>query len=318
MYGCFLVPPDDDGADLGVLFWHKDGYSTACGHGTIALGAWAVESGRVAAPRRRRGRRDDRRAVGPRASRACAARRRRRERRLPQRAVVRRRARRATAAGVAVDVAYGGAIYASVPAARFGLRVVPERPARADRRRARGQGGARGHRRRAPPRRRAPVGHLRDDPLRATLGDPAPAQRDDLRRRRGRSLAVRLGDLGALRAAGRRRAPRRGRRPAPRLDRRLDLPRRAWSGGRPTACSPRSRGRPTAPASTASCSTRATRWAPASSCDEPALPRRGRRRRAPDARRPRSTRSRPRWWPAWTPRPTRRAARSRSAPASCS
>ena len=50
MYGCFLVPPDDPGADLGVLFWHKDGYSTACGHGTIALGAWAVESGRVAAP----------------------------------------------------------------------------------------------------------------------------------------------------------------------------------------------------------------------------------------------------------------------------
>ena len=50
MYGCFLVPPDDPGADLGVLFWHKDGYSTVCGHGTIALGAWAVESGRVAAP----------------------------------------------------------------------------------------------------------------------------------------------------------------------------------------------------------------------------------------------------------------------------
>ena len=50
MYGCFLVEPDDDGAELGVLFWHKDGYSTACGHGTIALGAWAVESGAVAAP----------------------------------------------------------------------------------------------------------------------------------------------------------------------------------------------------------------------------------------------------------------------------
>src|SRR5690606_20784044 len=47
MYGCFLVPPDDDGAHLGVLFWHKDGYSTACGHGTIALGVWAVETGRV-------------------------------------------------------------------------------------------------------------------------------------------------------------------------------------------------------------------------------------------------------------------------------
>jgi proline racemase len=50
MYGCFFVPPDDDGADLAVLFWHKDGYSTACGHGTIALGAWAVESGRITAP----------------------------------------------------------------------------------------------------------------------------------------------------------------------------------------------------------------------------------------------------------------------------
>jgi proline racemase len=50
MYGCFVVPPDDDGAAFGALFWHKDGFSTACGHGTIALGAWAVESGRVAAP----------------------------------------------------------------------------------------------------------------------------------------------------------------------------------------------------------------------------------------------------------------------------
>src|SRR5919202_4763011 len=47
MYGGFLVPPDDDGAELGVLFWHKDGLSTACGHGTIALGTWAVESGLV-------------------------------------------------------------------------------------------------------------------------------------------------------------------------------------------------------------------------------------------------------------------------------
>ena len=25
MYGCFLVQPDDAEADLGVLFWHKDG-----------------------------------------------------------------------------------------------------------------------------------------------------------------------------------------------------------------------------------------------------------------------------------------------------
>src|SRR4029453_12626431 len=49
MYGGFITPPDDAGADLGVLFWHKDGFSTACGHGTIALGAWAVESGLIQA-----------------------------------------------------------------------------------------------------------------------------------------------------------------------------------------------------------------------------------------------------------------------------
>ncbi len=50
MYGGLVVPPDDAGADLGVLFWHKDGFSTACGHGTIALGVWAVETGLVDAP----------------------------------------------------------------------------------------------------------------------------------------------------------------------------------------------------------------------------------------------------------------------------
>ncbi|SMX82217.1 proline racemase family protein [Brevibacterium antiquum] len=48
MYGGFITQADDEGADFGVLFWHKDGFSTACGHGTIALGAWAVESGLVA------------------------------------------------------------------------------------------------------------------------------------------------------------------------------------------------------------------------------------------------------------------------------
>ena len=48
MYGGFITAPDDVGADFGVLFWHKDGFSTACGHGTIALGAWAVSSGLVA------------------------------------------------------------------------------------------------------------------------------------------------------------------------------------------------------------------------------------------------------------------------------
>jgi proline racemase len=47
MYGCFVVEPDDDGADLGVVFFHNAGYSTACGHGTIALVTWAIETGLV-------------------------------------------------------------------------------------------------------------------------------------------------------------------------------------------------------------------------------------------------------------------------------
>lgn len=50
MYGCHVVEPNDDGADLGVVFFHNDGYSTACGHGTIALVTWALDTGVV--PRR--------------------------------------------------------------------------------------------------------------------------------------------------------------------------------------------------------------------------------------------------------------------------
>ena len=125
MYGCFLVPPDDEGADLGVLFWHKDGYSTACGHGTIALGAWAVESGLVAAP----GDGEVDVIVDVPSGRVVARVRRRAGvveavafRNVPSFVV----ARHVPAAGVRVDVAYGGAIYASVPAERLGLRVVPE------------------------------------------------------------------------------------------------------------------------------------------------------------------------------------------------
>jgi proline racemase len=48
MYGCFVVPPEDDDADLGVVFFHNAGYSTACGHGTIALVTWALDEGIVA------------------------------------------------------------------------------------------------------------------------------------------------------------------------------------------------------------------------------------------------------------------------------
>jgi proline racemase len=47
MYGCFVVEPNDEAADLGVVFFHNAGYSTACGHGTIALVTWALDHGVV-------------------------------------------------------------------------------------------------------------------------------------------------------------------------------------------------------------------------------------------------------------------------------
>ena len=45
MYGGFVTEPDDAGADLGVVFFHNAGFSTACGHGTIALVTWALDEG---------------------------------------------------------------------------------------------------------------------------------------------------------------------------------------------------------------------------------------------------------------------------------
>lgn len=48
MYGALVVEPDHPEADLAVLFMHNEGWSTMCGHATIALGRWAKESGRIA------------------------------------------------------------------------------------------------------------------------------------------------------------------------------------------------------------------------------------------------------------------------------
>jgi proline racemase len=130
MYGGFITPPDDAGADFGVLFWHKDGFSTACGHGTIALGVWAVETGRVQAA-----------ADGATEVRID----------VPSGRVVARvhtQAGRVTAVDfvnvasyllaqevevatsrgrVRVDIGFGGAIYAQLRADSVGLAVVPER-----------------------------------------------------------------------------------------------------------------------------------------------------------------------------------------------
>jgi trans-L-3-hydroxyproline dehydratase len=47
MYGCLIVEPNDEGADFGVIFMHNEGYSTMCGHATIAIAKLAVQMGWV-------------------------------------------------------------------------------------------------------------------------------------------------------------------------------------------------------------------------------------------------------------------------------
>jgi proline racemase len=126
MYGALIVPPDDPGAQLGVLFWHKDGFSTACGHGTIALGVWAVDTGRVPAPDTgtvevaidvpsgrvtARVHRQDARTVAVDFVNVASW------------LVAREVPVRTSRGEVPVTVAYGGAIYATLPAAGFGLSV---------------------------------------------------------------------------------------------------------------------------------------------------------------------------------------------------
>lgn len=43
MYGCLLVPPNDETADFGILFMHNEGYSTMCGHAIIAISTLAIK-----------------------------------------------------------------------------------------------------------------------------------------------------------------------------------------------------------------------------------------------------------------------------------
>ena len=129
MYGGFLTPPDDAGAHLGVLFWHKDGFSTACGHGTIALGVWAVESGLVQAP----GEGSADVVVDVPSGRVTARVHRRAGRvtsvdfvNVPSWVVARRVVVPTSRGEVEAVVAFGGATYATVSASQVGLAVTPD------------------------------------------------------------------------------------------------------------------------------------------------------------------------------------------------
>lgn len=128
MYGCHVVPPDDEGALFGTVFFHKDGYSLACGHGTIALGTWAVESGRVEAPENGEtevpidvpsGRVTARvRTEGGRVVSVVF-------RNVPAYVTARALKVPTTVGTVETDVSWGGTAYASVRASDVGLEITP-------------------------------------------------------------------------------------------------------------------------------------------------------------------------------------------------
>lgn len=133
MYGCFVTPPDpnqgcEGDAAFGMVFFHKDGFSTACGHGTIAGVTWAIETNRVASiePETQvwvdvpSGRLHavaeiaDGRVQGVRFENVPSY-------------VTATDLRVATDHGdFVVDVSYGGAFYASADVAQLGLSVTPE------------------------------------------------------------------------------------------------------------------------------------------------------------------------------------------------
>ncbi|HEX5590234.1 MAG TPA: proline racemase family protein [Candidatus Limnocylindrales bacterium] len=127
MYGAFVTPPDDGGADLGVVFFHNEGYSTACGHGTIALVTWAVDEGRVPVPA---GATEVPVVVDvPSGRLACVARIDAGRvasvafRNVPSWILARGVPIGTSRGRVEVDVSYGGAFYGSVDARAIGLEV---------------------------------------------------------------------------------------------------------------------------------------------------------------------------------------------------
>ncbi len=129
MYGCFVTPPVAEGSSLGVVFFHKDGFSTACGHGTIALVTWALEGGHVAGPADGVARLSVDVPSGTVRCEADVAGGRVRAVRMenvPSFVHARGLELEALGRAVTVDVGYGGAFYASLPAAALGLEVVPE------------------------------------------------------------------------------------------------------------------------------------------------------------------------------------------------
>ena len=142
MYGAVLLPAGRPDADLTVLFMHNEGYSTMCGHGTIAIATALVEEGlfpaqvpqttiRFEAPcglvvataatrwiDPERGPDGGLEVTGVRFENVPSY--------LHERDIVVHPDGLGLDGPVPVDLAYGGAYYGIVDAAALGLRVMPE------------------------------------------------------------------------------------------------------------------------------------------------------------------------------------------------
>ena len=130
MYGCVVTPPATGEADLGVLFLHNEGYSTMCGHGIIALVTALVETGALPADEAERPVAIDTPAGLVRATAHVGE--GGRVERVAFRNVasfVYRRGLEQNVPGLGaltMDIAFGGAFYAILPADTVGLAVTPD------------------------------------------------------------------------------------------------------------------------------------------------------------------------------------------------
>ena len=130
MYGCVLTQPVTPGADFGVLFMHNEGYSTMCGHGIIALVTTLFEMGALAVTGQQTPVNLDTPAGLVRATAHFDSSGHVKHvsfLNVPSFLYARDIKLEVAPYGyLTVDVAFGGAFYAFLPAEQVGLRVVPE------------------------------------------------------------------------------------------------------------------------------------------------------------------------------------------------
>lgn len=130
MYGCVVTQPVTPTADLGVLFMHNEGYSTMCGHGIIGLVTVLLETGALPAKGQQTPVNIDTPAGLVRATahldgsghveRVSFL-------NVPSFLYARDVVLNVPVYGsLTVDIAFGGAFYAFLPAAQVGLSVTPE------------------------------------------------------------------------------------------------------------------------------------------------------------------------------------------------